>query len=438
MNSIQQSIISGNDQSIKRFGFSTVFIVFGVIGIWSVLVPLNSGSYVQGSVIVDSYRKTIQHVQGGMIKSILVKDGDHVEKGQLLMSLDAAQSESELNNLSGQYYIVLSKNARLQAQRDGLKEIRYSDELLMSGDQKAIDAMETQNQMFRSKQSSLDNEYNVYNKQIDQLRVKQSGLRTQLGSLNNIISSYNTEKTDFEPLVKRGFIEKQRMRDLDRTINQSRGRQGDLQSQIAEIEISIAEIQLKIIQLQKEFQKEVSLEQTEVQSQLFELSQKVKAVKTDVDRSNIVSPYSGVVLGLSVHTIGGVVPAGNRIMDIVPQDEKLVVEAQIPVNDINHVKIGQTVEVKFNSFKDRKLPKIEGSLISVSADRITDHNKESNPYYLARIEINKNGLDSLSERSLELIPGMSVDCIINTGSRTFFSYIAQPLTDSFSKSFLEK
>ena len=438
LDKLQTPTAAGDDRPIRRLGLWVIVIVFGVFGGWAAFAPLSSASLAPGVITVESYRKTVQHLEGGIVRSIAVRDGDQVTKGQVLAELDDTQSRSQLEVLKGQYYIDAAREARLTAQRDDLAKVQYPDNLLHTNDPRAGEAIQVQDQAFHVRQKAHENEISVYQRQIEQLRAKRKGLQAQQQSLGRLVNSYQGELNDFNLLLKEGYTEKQKVRELERNLAQSQGRLGEMHSEIAATELQISETELKIMQLKKELQREVAKEQGEVQSQLFELQEKIQSLESTVTRTVITAPEAGMVLGLSVHTIGAVLPPGGRILDIVPQKEKLIVEAQLPIADIDRVKVGQMAEVRFSAFKSRETPKIEGQLIAVSADRIVDeHNKDIAPYYLARVEVTAEGLDSLKKQSLELVPGMPAEVLINTGSRTLLQYLAQPLTDSFARSFIE-
>lgn len=434
----QSPTAAGDDRPIRRLGLGIVVLVFGIFGAWATFAPLSSASLAPGIITVESYRKTVQHLEGGIIRDIAVRDGDQVAKGQVLVELDDTQSRSQLEVLKGQYYIDAAREARLTAQRDELHKIQYPDKLLNASDTRAREAMEVQDHSFHVRQKAHENEISVYQRQIEQLRAKQKGFRAQQNSLSRLVSSYQGELNDFNLLLKDGYTDKQKVRDLERNLAQNEGRLGEIQSEIAATEMQVAEIELKIMQLKKELQREVSKEQGDVQAQLFELQEKIQSLEATVTRTAVTAPEAGMVLGLAVHTLGAVIPPGGHILDIVPQKEKLIVEAQLPIADIDRVKVGQMAEVRFSAFKSRETPKIEGKLIAVSADRIVDErNPNIPPYYLARVEVTQKGLESLQHQALELVPGMPAEVLINTGTRTLLQYLTQPLTDSFARSFIE-
>jgi epimerase transport system membrane fusion protein len=204
------------------------------------------------------------------------------------------------------------------------------------------------------------------------------------------------------------------------------------------VSLEISGTQLKILQLQKELQREVAKELSEVQAELFELRERLQSLQDTVLRTDIKAPDAGMVLGLQVHTLGAVIPPGGKILDIVPQNEKLIVEARVSPLDIDRVSIGQIAEIRFSAFKSRTTPKVEGKLITVSADRLVDEeSRDKEPYYLARVEITSQGLEDLARSELKLLPGMPAEVLINTGERTLLQYLMDPLSDAVARSFIE-
>ncbi|WP_054772570.1 HlyD family type I secretion periplasmic adaptor subunit [Methylogaea oryzae] len=305
-------------------------------------------------IAVESYRKTVQHLEGGIIRSIAVHDGDLVVKGQVLAELDDTASRAQLEVFRGQYYIDAAREARLAALRDGLDRVVYPSEWLESGDPRAGEAMQVQNQTFLGRKTAHENEKAVYRRQIEQLQAKLQGLRAQKRGRERLVNSYRSELQDFRSLLEEGFTEKQKVRELERNLADNEGQMGGLQSDIAATELEIGETELKITQLEKELQREVAKELGEVQEHLFELKEKIQSLESTVNRTVVTAPESGMVLGLSVHTLGAVIPPGGNILDIVPQREKLIVEAQVSLTDIDRVKLGQPAEVRFSAFKRGK------------------------------------------------------------------------------------
>jgi epimerase transport system membrane fusion protein len=431
-----------DDRAIQRQGLALVLVVFGGFGAWASLAPLTSAALAPGVITVEHYRKTVQHLEGGIIRTLEVHDGDSVQRDHVVATLDDTQPRTQLEVLRGQLYIRIAQEARLAAQRDGLPVVHYPQELLTRrSDPRVQDAIRLQDQTFAVRQAANDGERAVYRRQIEQLRAKVKGLQAQKRSRDRLVESYRGDLNDFKSLLKEGFTEKQKVEEMERALAQSEGERGELLSGMAANELQIAEIDIKILQLHKDLQREVAKELSEVQTELFQLREKVQSLESTVHRTVIKAPVSGMVLGLAVHTIGAVIPPGGRLLDIVPQDQKLIIEAQVAPIDIDRVKVGQVAEVRFSVFKTRDVPTIDGTLISVSADRLVGENKGNKrgetDYYLARVTVSPNGLAALSAANLELVPGMPVEVLINTGAQTLVQYLMKPLTDTFKRAFIE-
>lgn len=432
--------IEAADRRLRRIGIGVVLVIFGGFGTWALVAPLSSAAHGQGVVAVENYRKTVQHLEGGIVRTIQVRDGDLVSKDQVLLTLDDTQSGAQLEVLRGQYLIALAREARVLAQRDTLPQVEYPPELLANAkDARAEEAMRVQTQTFQVRRSAQEGEITLYERQIGQLQAKAQGLRAQKQSRDHLVTSYRGELEDFEALLKEGYAEKQKVRELERNLAQTEGQRGELLSELAATELQVAETRLKILQLQKEMQREVAKELSEVQTDLFSLREKLQSLQDTVTRTVLRAPDSGMVLNLAVHTVGAVVRPGDRILDIVPQGENLIVEARISPIDIDRVHVGQLAEMRFTAFKMRDTPKIEGRVITLSADRLFDEReREQVPYYLARIEVTPQGLADLARAQLVLIPGMPVEVLINTGERTLFRYLLDPLVNTVARSFIEK
>lgn len=427
-----------DDRRFRMRGLIIVLCIFGGFGTWAALAPLSSAALGPGVVTVESYRKTVQHLEGGIVKKILVHDGETVAKNQTLVVLEDTQPRALLEVLRGQYFIAVAREARLLAQQEGLEEVQYPEELLSNADERAGEAMRIQNQTFFVRKKAHEGEISLYQRQVEQLKAKAKGLRSQKHSRDRLVKSYRSELSDFQQLLAEGYAEKQKIREFERNLAQSEGEQGELMSSLAATELQISETKLKILQLQKEFQREVTKEFSEVQEELFELRERMQSLIDTVNRTVIESPVAGMIMGLTVHTLGAVIPPGGKLLDIVPQGEKLIVEAKISPLDIDRIKVGQAAEVRFSAFKTRTTPIIEGKLISVSADRLVDEQSENKtPYYLARVEITQAGLEHLAHSELELVPGMPAEVLVNTGERTLLEYLMKPFSDTVAHSFIE-
>ncbi|MFZ2727761.1 MAG: HlyD family type I secretion periplasmic adaptor subunit [Methylococcaceae bacterium] len=427
-----------NDKPIRHLGYALVLIVFGGFGAWSAFAPLGSAALAPGSVTVEGYRKTVQHLEGGIVKAIHVRDGDTVTKGQILVELEDTSSRAQLETLRGQLYSAFAREARLTAERDGKTTVTFPELLVKSSlhDPRAAEDMRVQEQAFKVRKHARDGEMFIFKEQHQQLLAKIQGIKSQQASRNNLASSLSKDLTDFRAMLKEGYVEKQKVTELERRLSEAQGDEGDFTANIATAQNQISEIALKILQIEKDFQREVVDELSKVQSELSELREKTQWLEDTVERTIIKAPESGMVLGLAVHNLGTVIAPGGHILDLVPQKEALVIEAQVSPMDIDRVHIGQTTQIRFSAFKSAKTPKVEGKLLTLSADRLTDE-KNQVSYYLARVSVDKEGLVELEKRGLILMPGMPAEVLINTGDRTFLEYIVQPLTNIFARSLIE-
>lgn len=428
-----------DERRLRWLGILIVVALLGGFGIWALVAPLASAANAPGVIVVESYRKTLQHLEGGIVKTIDVRDGQAVQMGQVLMTLEDTQPRAQLEVLRGQYFIILAREARLVALRDRLKQVEYPRELLSSrNDPRVQDAIRVQNQTFRARKTANEGEISLYQQQIGQLQAKAQGLRAQRQSREQLVASYHGELEDFRALLKEGYAEKQRVREFERNLSQSEGQLGEITSSLAAIDLQVSETKLKILQLQNDLQREVAKELSEVQSQLFEVRERVQSLQDTVARTVVRAPQSGTVLSLQQHTLGAVVKPGEKLMDIVPQGERLVVEAKLSLIDIDRVHIGQSAEIRFTAFKTRETPLIEGKLLALSADRLVDEaDPQKMPYYLARVEITQKGLEDLARQKLDLVAGMPAEVLIYTGERTLFHYLIDPLKNGARRSFTE-
>lgn len=423
-----------DDRSVRMIGIIILIITFGVLGTWGYLAPIDSSALATGYVTVKSHRKTVQHLDGGIVSQLIAKDGDVVQTGDILLVLDGTEIKAEAEILNGQYITLGAQIARLTAERDQKNNITFTNDLQDQNNPHIEEAIQGETQIFNARKVAYQGEIAVLNQRVSQLNSKIKGLQGQRISKQELIKSYGDEVHDLKELLAEGFANKQRLRDIERNYALSSGDIAELNSEIAGNEIQIGETKLQILQLQKKFQEEVAGELGEAQSKLYDVSQRLLATRDKVIRTEIRSPSNGRVLGLSVHNIGGVITPGEPILDIVPQKEELVIDAQISPIDIDRVNVGLLAEVRFSSFKQALTPKMQGKVINLSADHLTDE-KTGMSYYQARIELMPDSYAKLG--NLELVPGMPAEVFINTGERTVFEYLMQPISNAFARAFIE-
>lgn len=416
----------------KRIGIALSLLVFGVFGMWSALAPLDGAAFALGQVTVRSYVKVVQHLEGGIVDEIYVDDGEYVEEGQPLLSLDYTQSLAQLGIAESQTIALAAREARLIAERDNLQNIEYPASLRDTNDQILSEKI-GQEAIFRARKKSIEGRIEILTQRVEQLSNQILGLKAQLEAKELLANSFEEEMIDTQSLLDKGFSDKALLRQAQRNFASYSGEAAELTSQIAATEVRISETRLEIIQIGSEFHNEVVSELGEVQTSLQDAKERETALRDVVDRTVVRAPDSGVVNGMKVHTIGGVIESGAPIAEIVPNSDDLVIEAAVSPVDIDRVTEGQDARIRFSTFGS-SVPTIFGHVLTLSADAMTDESTRAT-YYLARIEVSPDGMESLD--GLALVPGMPAEVYINTGSRTLIQYLFKPLSNAVARSFNE-
>lgn len=416
----------------KRGGLILFAVVFGVFGIWATFAPLNSAAYAPGSVTVRSYKKVVQHLEGGIVSDILVQDGDFVEQDQPLLILDDTQAVAQLEIANTQFIALKAREARLIAERDGHDSINYPTELsrIELRVQQEIDA---QNEVFLARKTANNGRYEILEQRIEQLENQVLGMSAVKDAKELLASSYQDELVDTRTLLDQGFSEKTRLRELERNYAVFTGEAAELTANIAAAEVQIGETQLQILQTESEFRNEVVSELSDTQTNLQDVTERITALQDIVSRTTVKAPETGIVNGMQVHTVGGVVGAGSAIAEIVPGSDELIIEASVDPVDIDRVAEGQEARIRFSTFGN-SAPTIFGTVVTLSADSI-ENQYDGSSYYLARVEVIPESLVELGDQSL--LPGMPAEVFITTGSRTFMQYLFKPLFNTVARSFNE-
>mgnify|MGYP001499572715 FL=1 len=407
--------------------------LFGLGGVWAATAPIDGASLAPGIVTVRSYSKIIQHLEGGIIDQIFVENGARVNEGDPILNLDSTQSLAALEIANNEYIALRALEMRLVAERDGLTILQYPSEFLDLGETTAEETS-GQIEIFNARRSALENGIQVLEQRVQQLRSQIIGLTALRESRDTLAKSYEEESEDIRELLGQGFSDRTRLRELERNIATFLGEAAELHASISATEIQIGETQLQIIQQEREFRNQVVTELGEVQTNVNEVIERITALQDVVSRTTVRAPESGIVNGLQVHTIGGVISPGMRIVDIVPQEEDLIIEAQVPPVDIDRVEIGQNATVRFSSFGMGSVPRTYGEVINISAESMVDETTNA-PYYLARVEVSPDSLDDLGD--LVLVPGMPAEVYIATGERTFLQYLYKPFSNSIARGLRE-
>ena len=429
----QQKILDTSMETPKRVGLSIFFLVFGVFGFWAGFAPLDGAAQAPGVVTVESYKKVIQHLEGGIVGEILVRNGDVVKAGDRLLVLDNTQSLAQLGIANAQFVALKSREARLLAESSGAESITFAAVLMQAGTD-ADAEMASERQIFLARKAARDGEVEVLQQREDQLASRVTGLEAVRTSKLELAASFSEELVDVQALLEEGFADKQRLRELQRSYSSFSGEAADLTANISTTQMQIGETRLQILQQDKNFLNEVVNELGEVRTQLKDSEERMIAIRDIVRRTAITTPVDGIVNGMQIHTVGGVVRPGVDIAQVVPQSDELIIEARVVPIDIDRVTVGQEATISFSAFSSGLVPTIYGNVIGISADSLIDQNTGA-PYYLARVEVTSDAMRDMGD--LVLVPGMPAEVFINTGARTFMQYVFKPFTNALSRSFIE-
>ena len=424
------------DKGYRRLGAIILLVAFGGFGGWAATADLAVAVVAPGSVSVESFKKTVQHLEGGIVKQIAVQDGDHVEAGDTLVVLNNTQALSQLEIARSQYLINRAAEVRLLAEQKDADSLTFPQEILDSNSQRVSEVLAVQRALFHARRDALRGTLNALDEQVVQMREQIDGLQSMIEVNQSRMASLQAEAKDYRELFKEGLGDNQRLRELERQVLQFKGEIAQHRSEIARLKSQISENEVqKQVKLQ-EFQKEIGEQLREAQANIADAEERMTALSDQVNRTVVTAPVSGTVVGLQVHTVGAVVRPGDPIMDIVPSGDGFVVEARIPDRDIDNIYRGQDAEIRFSAFNQRLSNVIEGEVIHVSADTFEDE-ATGTYYYKARVKVTEQGKRDMTD-NMQLLAGMPAEVMIRTGERTFASYIAKPITDMLARAMREE
>lgn len=419
-----------------RAGFAIIAVFFLGFGTWAAMAPLDSAAVAHGSVVVDTKRKSIQHLEAGIVRQILVQDGDHVKAGQVLVRLDDTQARANLDLVAGRYNADLAQAARLDAEALNRSEIAFPEALLAHRDDPEVARlMETESTIFRAHLDEIASQTKILEQRDAQLTEEVKGLQGQIAAEARQISLIGNEIADVTQLLNKGLAQKPRLSQLQRGAAELEGQRSQNVALIARARQNMGDTQLRIVDLTVSRVNDAVETLGDTQKDLFDLGQQMQAAKDVLDRMEIRAPQDGIIVNLAIHTIGGVISQGASLMEIVPTLDKLVVEAHVEVTDIDKVRPDLPAQIRLLAYSQRTTPSLDGRVVWVSADRIDD-DKTRTAYYTARVEVDQAQLAALTD--VRLYPGMPVDVMIETGKRTMFQYLVAPFERTFAHAMREK
>ena len=423
-----------------RLGFWVLLIGFGAFLLWAGFAPLDEGVPAMGMVAIDTKRKAVQHLSGGIVREVHVREGQHVKAGELLISLNDANARAAFESTRQQYFMTRATEGRLIAEKGGLPGVVVHPDLRNAQNETLVQVhLKNQQSLLQSRRSAHEAELSAIVQSVEGLRAQQKGYQEQLAQRRLQQKLLQDELLNVGPLVDEGYVPRSRRWELERSIAESAGVIADLNANIIRASRSIQEAEQRSLQRRQEYMKEVEAQLAEVMRTVDADAQKFAALKAELERTEIRSPVDGQVIGLSVQTVGGVVQPGQKLMDIVPGDESLLLEIKIAPHLIDKVREGLPADIRFSAFAHSPQLMIEGKIQSISHDLLTEAQPTAagNPsYYLARVVVTPAGMKKLGDRQMQA--GMPAEIVIKTGERSLLTYLLHPLMKRISASMKEE
>jgi HlyD family secretion protein len=425
--------------SIRRHlvaGVAVVLLLGGGAGGWAAKTELSGALIAQGSIVVDQNVQKVQHPTGGIVGELRVHDGDHVNSGDVLVRLDETVMRANLAIVTKGLNELTARKARLEAERDGAEEIAFPAALTArSDDADAVSAIRSEKKLFELRRTERGGQKAQLQQRVAQLHQEITGIEGQQAAKAQEVTLIDRELAGVRDLYARNLVQLTRLTQLEREVARLSGERAQLIAGAAQSKGKIAEIELQIIQIDQNLSSEVAKELREVDGKIGEFIERKVTAEDQLRRTDIRAPQTGVIFQSTVHTVGGVITAGDTIMQIVPDADKLQVEARVNPQDIDQVQVGQTAVLRFTAFNSRTTPEIDGKVTRVSADTATDP-RTGQSYYTIRVGLPPQNVAQLGD--VKLLPGMPVEAFVQTGERTVISYLMKPLHDQFTRAFREK
>lgn len=431
--------VAAVSMSTKRavtFGFAVIVFAFGGFALWSTTVPIAGAVVANGQVVVASKRKQVQHPTGGVIRALRVEDGSIVKAGDVLVELEAADAAERFARSRDSLYLALASEARLMAEALDQTEMQIPAELAADAQKTAtVNAIvHGQQQLFNVRRVEMRGQLSIIEEQHQQLKDELAGLNAERSSAQQQISLTKKELDSVEDLFEKGYTTRTRVFSLRREMTQLSGNSGRIAASAARTRSALIENELKLVQARNQLLTTVQSELRETQAKIPTLREQYNAAKKAYEAMTIRAPVAGTIMASRVNTLGSVVRPGDTILEIVPTDDRLMVEVQLRPNDVDSVKVGLETEIKLTGVNQRTAVPIHGRVSNVSADALQD-SRTGGTYFVAHVDVPESELALLKD--VQLQPGMPAAVLIKTGDRTAIAYLTQPLTDSINRAWRE-
>lgn len=414
-------------------GFVAVALLVVGIGGWAAATQISGAVIAPGKLVVDSNVKKVQHPTGGVVGELLVKEGDQVKQGDVVVRLDGTQARSSLAVVNKALDELIARQARNEAERDGDKSVAFPADLVeRKSDPEVARLMAGEQRLFEMRKAAREGQKAQLREQIQQLQLQIEGTKAQEAAKSKEVTLLMQELESVRVLWKQNLVQISRVTALERDAARLEGERASLIAAVAQSRGRIAELELKIHQIDQDLSTEVGKELAEIRAKKSELTERRVAAEDQLKRIDLLAPQDGRVFQRNVHTVGGVIQAGEPVMLVVPQSDALIVEAKVAPHDIDQIHIGQHAVLRFAAFNQRTTPELNGEVIHIGAD-VAQDDKATEPYYSVRIRVSDGELGRLD--GLQLLAGMPVEAFIETTPRTVASFLVRPLTDQIARAF---
>ena len=421
---------------VALMGYILIFITFGVFGSWAAVAKLDSAVVAPATISLEGNRRVVQHFEGGIVEEILVTEAGTVTQGDVLVRLSSIEARSNLEVFSTRLDVARLVEARLLAERALEDAVVFPEDVLSRNSQSVSSVLADQKDLFSDRRLILKSQEDILLARVEQIKVQIEGLEIQKGAFERRIANYTEMLVRMRDGETRGLIQGNQLSQREDELIEIEANLGQVISDIAQARASIGETELQALQLKQEYRERASTELEQGRAEISEPMERRKVADDVLDRTEIRAPGSGTIQNLKVHTVGSVIRPGEVLMELVPEDEELIVNARVSPIDVDNVAVGLMTEVRFTAFKTKLIPIMLGTVDTVSGDVITPDNANEQPYYLARITVDEN--DIPAEIKDRLSAGMPADVVITTGERTVIDFIASPLMDAVRKSMIEE
>ncbi|QFU02659.1 Type I secretion system membrane fusion protein PrsE [Halomonas sp. THAF5a] len=429
-------VVPDNHRPYRRLGMLVLLLTLGGFGGWAITANLAVAVVASGHVTVESFRRSVQHLEGGIVRDILVADGDRVEAGQPLVMLDDTRARTRLQMARTQYLDGRATALRLLAEQRGEEVLRYPDELTNSDLPRVQEVLAVQRALFTARRQSQRGTLEALDEQAVQLQRQVEGLEEMVQIGERHAASLRTEAADLRRLFDKRMVGNQRLREVERDLLELSSEIASHRAEIGRLGSRISESRVQREITVQEYQGEIGEQLREAQTRATEAEEQIIDLMDQVGRTTVTAPVEGVIVERRVHSVGDVVRAGDPLMDIVPVNDSFLIEARVPDRDVNQLYVGQPAEIRFSAFNQRTTRVIEARVVFVGADSQLDE-ATGFRFYLVRLEVTDQGRQNMTEQ-MQLLSGMPAEAMIRTGERTFASYITKPIADMLARAIREE